>query len=97
MTRWLGAVVAVAVAFGLGLYHLSSRSLWGDEAFSVTLARKPAGEFWHVVATSQANMSLYYVLLRGWIKLGDGEAACIGRVKEAAVEDPAANEDRVVA
>jgi len=75
VTRWLGAAVAVAVAFGLGLYHLSSRSLWGDEAFSVTLARKPAGEFWHVVATSQANMSLYYVLLRGWIKLGDGEGA----------------------
>jgi 4-amino-4-deoxy-L-arabinose transferase-like glycosyltransferase len=58
----------------LGLYHLGSRSLWGDEAFSITLARKPFGEFWHVVTTSQANMSLYYVLLRGWVELGDGEA-----------------------
>lgn len=75
MRRWLGAAAAVAVATGLGLYHLGSRSLWGDEAFSVTLARKPFGEFWHVVATSQANMSLYYVLLHGWVKLGDGEAA----------------------
>jgi 4-amino-4-deoxy-L-arabinose transferase-like glycosyltransferase len=73
MRRWLGAAAAVAVAAGLGLYHLGSRSLWGDEAFSVTLARKPFGEFWHVVATSQANMSLYYVLLRGWLELGDGE------------------------
>jgi hypothetical protein len=73
MSRWLGAAAAVAVAAGLGLYHLGSRSLWGDEAFSVTLARKPFGEFWHVVATSQANMSLYYMLLRGWTELGDGE------------------------
>jgi 4-amino-4-deoxy-L-arabinose transferase-like glycosyltransferase len=72
--RWPGAAAAVAVASGLGLYHLGARSLWGDEAFSVTLARKPFGEFWHVVATSQANMSLYYVLLRGWTALGDGEA-----------------------
>ena len=67
MTRWLGAAAAVAVATGFGLYHLSSRSLWGDEAFSVTLARKPFGEFWHVVAESQTNMSLYYLLLRGWV------------------------------
>jgi 4-amino-4-deoxy-L-arabinose transferase-like glycosyltransferase len=72
--RWPGAAAAVVVASGLGLYHLGSRSLWGDEAFSVTLARKPFGEFWHVVAESQANMSLYYVLLRGWTTLGDGEA-----------------------
>jgi mannosyltransferase len=69
-----GAAAAVAVAAGFGLYHLGSRSLWGDEAFSVTLARKPFGEFWHVVSTSQANMSLYYFLLRGWTALGDGEA-----------------------
>jgi 4-amino-4-deoxy-L-arabinose transferase-like glycosyltransferase len=62
------------VALGFGLYHLGSRSLWGDEAFSVALARRPFGEFWHVVATSQANMSLYYVVLRGWTALGDGEA-----------------------
>ena len=72
--RWWGATASVALAAGFGLYHLGSRSLWGDEAFSVTLARKPFGEFWHVVAESQANMSLYYVLLRGWTVLGDGEA-----------------------
>jgi 4-amino-4-deoxy-L-arabinose transferase-like glycosyltransferase len=61
------------VAAGFGLYHLGSRSLWGDEAFSVTLAREPLDEFWRVVSTSQANMSLYYVLLRGWVVFGDGE------------------------
>ncbi|HYZ78949.1 MAG TPA: glycosyltransferase family 39 protein [Gaiellaceae bacterium] len=72
--RLSGAAAAVAVASGLGLYHLGSRSLWGDEAFSVTLARKPFGEFWRVVSESQANMSLYYFLLRPWTALGDGEA-----------------------
>ena len=70
---WRPAAVA-AVTFGFALYHLGSRSLWGDEAFSVTLARQPIGEFWRVVSKSQANMSLYYVLLKGWTTLGDGEA-----------------------
>lgn len=72
--RWSGAAAATALAVGFGLYHLGTRSLWGDEAFSVTLARQPAGEFWRVVSTSQANMSLYYVLLKGWVVLGDREA-----------------------
>src|SRR3954451_18596270 len=65
---------AVGVAGGLGAYHLGSRSLWGDEAFSIALAREPFAEFWRVVSTSQANMSLYYFLLRGWTVFGDGEA-----------------------
>jgi mannosyltransferase len=70
---WWPGAAAAAAAVGLALYHLGSRSFWGDEAFSVTLARKPSAEFWHVVSTSQANMSLYYVLLRVWTTLGDGE------------------------
>ena len=71
---WWGAAAAAATTLLLGLYHLGSRSLWGDEAFSVTLARQPLGEFWRVVSQSQANMSLYYVVLRAWTLAGDGEA-----------------------
>ncbi len=71
---WAGPTAAVAVAVGFAFYHLGSRSFWGDEAFSVTLAGEPFADFSRVVATSQANMSLYYLLLRGWILLGDGEA-----------------------
>jgi mannosyltransferase len=71
--EWWGGAAAATVTFGFALYDLGSRSFWGDEAFSVTLARKPSAEFWHVVSTSQANMSLYYVLLRAWARLGDGE------------------------
>src|SRR5919204_1466041 len=70
---WWGGAAAAAVAFCLALYHLGSRSFWGDEAFSVTLALKPAAEFWRVVSESQANMSLYYVLLHAWTRLDDGE------------------------
>jgi mannosyltransferase len=73
VTDWWGGLAPATVAFGFALYHLGSRSFWGDEAFSVTLARKPSAEFWHVVSASQANMSLYYVLLRAWTTLGDGE------------------------
>lgn len=73
VSYWLLAL-AVVLTIGLGLHHLDSRSLWGDEAFSLTLAQEPLGEFWRVVADSQANMSLYYTLLFGWAHLGDSEA-----------------------
>src|SRR6185312_10174414 len=66
--------VLVIVAAGLRLADLGGKSLWLDEAFSVSLARTP----WHVFATElrtrEANMGLYYLLLRGWLRLGTGEA-----------------------
>ena len=73
--RWWGCAAAVALTVGLGLFRLGSRSLWGDEAFSVALAGQPAGEFWLVVTESQANMSLYYVLLKGWTAFGQDETS----------------------
>ena len=62
-----------AVALVASLAFLGSESFWLDEAYSVFLARLPQGEFWDVVGSSQANASLYYALLRGWIALGTGE------------------------
>ena len=62
------------VALVESLVFLGRESLWLDEAYSVFLARLPQAEFWDVLVASQANASLYYVLLRGWISLGSGEA-----------------------
>jgi mannosyltransferase len=68
------AIAAVAtVAFAIAL---ASRSFWGDEAFSVVVAKASWHDFVHTLTTSQANMSLYYVVLRGWVAVvGDGEVA----------------------
>jgi mannosyltransferase len=68
----LGGVLVLAAI--LGLVRAGELSLWRDEGFSVLLARSSWGEFGHVVVETQANMALYYVLLKGWLALGDGEA-----------------------
>jgi mannosyltransferase len=72
---WFIFVVAglSALALAESLAFLGRESFWLDEAYSVFLARLPRTEFWDVLTASQANASLYYVLLRGWITLGTGE------------------------
>ena len=68
---WLTIVVVVATV--LRLFRLGTKSFWLDEAASATLARLDWSAFWSVITHRQANMVLYYVLLRGWIKLGSSE------------------------
>jgi 4-amino-4-deoxy-L-arabinose transferase-like glycosyltransferase len=55
------------------LYLLGERSLYVDEAASITFARLPWSAFWKAIWEYEGNMVLYYMLLRGWIHLGDGE------------------------
>jgi mannosyltransferase len=68
---WLGVVVAIATA--LRLFRLGTKSFWLDEATSVVLARVDRQVFVAALIHRQANMALYYVLLRGWIRVGSSE------------------------
>ncbi len=70
---WLGAVVAVGTA--LRFFRLGSKSFWLDEAASAVLARVDTRVFLAAMIHRQANMALYYLLLRGWTKLGSSEVA----------------------
>lgn len=63
----------IALAGLLGLIALGNRSFWLDESASVTLAKLDWGAFAHELHVREANMSLYYVLLRWWSELGDSE------------------------
>ncbi len=72
--RCAPAAGIMVLASSVAMVKLGERSLWGDEAFSVAVARAPAGEFWRVLAEGQANMALYYLLLRPWIGFGISEA-----------------------
>ncbi len=65
----LGAAIALAAA--LQFINLGAKSVWSDEAFSIFLAKQSWPTFWHIVSTSEANMSLYYALLRGWVSFSD--------------------------
>ncbi|HKD84018.1 MAG TPA: glycosyltransferase family 39 protein [Terriglobales bacterium] len=59
----------------LRLSHLGSKSLWLDEGATVALARASWQHFWWVWWHGEANLqTIYFLLMRGWIHLGDGEA-----------------------
>jgi uncharacterized membrane protein len=53
----------------LRLFQIGSEGLWIDEAFSIWLARHPLGEMVHWVRTVDHHPPLYYVLLRGWLRI----------------------------
>jgi hypothetical protein len=62
------------VAILLRFHAIAAKSLWLDEGFSVELVRQPWAEFFRVLWIEEANMSLYYLLLRLWLHLGSSEA-----------------------
>lgn len=59
---------------GLRFFHLGVKSLWLDETASYALARMPWQKFVHVWWLQEGNMTLYYLLLRGWLHFGQSEA-----------------------
>jgi mannosyltransferase len=59
----------------LGTIFLGSHSLFLDESVSASLATTSWHRFTEVVAHREPNMSLYYLLMRGWAFFGHGEAA----------------------
>ena len=69
----LSGVVALAAV--LALVSIGEKGLWLDEALSVQRASTSWPVLWRDISTTQANMALDYVLLHGWIALGDSEIA----------------------
>jgi mannosyltransferase len=65
-TLALLAALAAVLRFRL----LVNRPFWFDECFSVELARLSWHDFGRLLWRREANMSLYYVLLRGWLHFG---------------------------
>src|SRR3954465_9422277 len=71
--RWAHGLplLAIIVAGPLVRFlHLASKPFWFDECFSVEVARIDWRNFLHLLWWREANMSLYYVLLRIWLHLG---------------------------
>jgi mannosyltransferase len=73
--RWtpvsvLTLVLLAAVATALRFFFLARKPFWFDECFSVEVARLSWHDFARLMWWREANMSLYYILLRGWLALG---------------------------
>jgi uncharacterized membrane protein len=74
--QWRFGVVGELVLGGvLGSLFLGTHSLFLDESVSSTLATAPWHRFANVVSHREANMALYYLLLRGWVVFGHSEIA----------------------
>lgn len=70
---WTASAVTALAAL-LRFCGLRREGLWLDEAISVQIAQRGAEDFWKTISGYEANMGGYYLALRGWMALGDGEA-----------------------
>lgn len=71
---WVPVVVTTALALALRVLFIGDKSIWADEGVSILIARLDWRSFVGVLMQYEANMGLYYVLLRLWVLLGDSEA-----------------------
>jgi uncharacterized membrane protein len=71
--HWLVLLLLIAVGAVDRLLYLARKPFWFDEFFSVEVARIGWGNFLHLLWWREANMSLYYLLLRIWLHGGQSE------------------------
>jgi mannosyltransferase len=70
---WLTLLFLLALGTIIRFLHLTRKPFWFDESFSVEVARISWGNFLRLLWWREANMSLYYVLLRIWLQFGHSE------------------------
>ncbi len=69
----LKLLLIIVVASLSRFLFLGRKSFWLDEGASVALARLPWHEFIGRLTTHEANMAVYYFLLRAWLYFGNSE------------------------
>ena len=70
---WVSVLILAlltAAATTLRFLFLARKPFWFDECFSVEVARLSWHDLVRLLSWREANMSLYYVLLRGWLHFG---------------------------
>ena len=65
--HWIALLLLVATGTAVRFLFLARKPFWFDECFSVEVARISWGNFLHLLWWREANMSLYYLLLRIWL------------------------------
>jgi mannosyltransferase len=70
IVHWITLLLIVVTGVAVRLECLACKPFWFDECFSVEVARIDWRNFLHLLWWREANMSLYYVLLRFWLHFG---------------------------
>lgn len=68
--HWLTLSLVLITGIAVRLECLACKPFWFDECFSVEMARIDWRNFLRLLWWREANMSLYYALLRLWMHLG---------------------------
>jgi mannosyltransferase len=74
---WLCIVLVGAITLigALLRFHaIGQKNVWVDEGVSIALARLDWYNFLRILWRHEANMTLYYLLLRAWLPFGSSEA-----------------------
>lgn len=71
---WLALGGITALGAALQVHAITAKSFWLDEGSSITMARLDWFNFLRILWRREMNMVLYYLLLRGWLHLGDSVA-----------------------
>lgn len=69
-SHWLVLALLTVGAVAVRLLCLGCKPFWFDECYSTELALIDWRNFVHLLWWREANMSLYYLLLRGWLLFG---------------------------
>jgi mannosyltransferase len=59
----------VLLALALRIFALDAKSVFADESASLRFAQMDWNGFWNTITSREANMALYYVLLRFWVRI----------------------------
>ncbi len=73
IAHWLTLLLLLAAGVAIRVLNLARKPFWFDECFSVEVARIGWGNFLRLLWWREANMALYYALLRMWLHWGQSE------------------------
>lgn len=71
---WVPVLLVLALGTFLRFFRIGAQPLWLDEATSAGFAQRSLAQLWSWSSiVDPGNPPLYYSLLHGWVKFGDGE------------------------
>src|SRR5215472_4606025 len=73
LPHWLTLLLLFGAGIAARVFCLACKPFWFDECFSVEVCRMDWHNFVRVLWWREANMSLYYALLRIWLHFGSTE------------------------
>ncbi|MFB3815577.1 MAG: glycosyltransferase family 39 protein [Terriglobales bacterium] len=74
MLSVVALVLIMAAAAYFRIYKIDAKSFWTDEGVSAAFTRLHWYDLGRILWRREANMTLYYLLLRGWTLAGDSVA-----------------------